>query len=109
MKRAAFSQPFMPVALLLPQLIIIAVFFYWPAWEAVYSSFFMQDPFGFGSNYVGGDNYTRLAKSSEYAKVAGFTLFFTVVVTFMSLAIALLLAVAAMRPLFAFFDIRNTI
>ena len=95
MKRAAFSQPFMPVALLLPQLIIIAVFFYWPAWEAVYSSFFMQDPFGFGSNYVGGDNYTRLAKSSEYAKVAGFTLFFTVVVTFLSLAIALLLAVKA--------------
>ena len=95
MKRAAFSQPFMPVALLLPQLIIIAVFFYWPAWEAVYSSFFMQDPFGFGSNYVGGDNYTRLAKSSEYAKVAGFTLFFTVVVTFLSLAIALLLSVKA--------------
>lgn len=95
MKRAAFSQPYIPVALLLPQLIIIAVFFYWPAWEAVYSSFFMQDPFGFGSNYVGADNYTRLAKSSEYAKVAGFTLFFTVAVTFLSLAIALLLAVKA--------------
>ncbi|MCG3267000.1 ABC transporter permease subunit [Yoonia sp. I 8.24] len=95
MKRAAFSQPLMPVALLLPQLVIIAVFFYWPAWEAIYSSFFLQDPFGFGSNFVGANNYTRLATSSEYAKVAGFTVFFTVIVTVLSLGTALLLAVKA--------------
>lgn len=95
MKRAGFNNLWLPIALLLPQLMIIVVFFYWPAAHAVHSSFFLQDPFGFGSTYVGTDNYTDLAGSREYLKVARFTLLFTVLVTFFSLALALLLAVKA--------------
>lgn len=95
MKRAGFNNLWLPIALLLPQLMIIVVFFYWPAAHAVHSSFFLQDPFGFGSTYVGTDNYTDLASSREYLKVARFTLLFTVLVTFFSLALALLLAVKA--------------
>ncbi|GLO71832.1 glycerol-3-phosphate transporter permease [Phaeobacter inhibens] len=95
MKRAGFSTKWMPILLLLPQLVIIAVFFYWPAAHAIHSSFFLQDPFGFGSTYVGVDNYTDLLGSSEYRRVARFTVVFTVLVTFFSLALALLLAVKA--------------
>ncbi|APG48462.1 ABC transporter permease subunit [Phaeobacter porticola] len=95
MKRAGFSTKWMPILLLLPQLVIIAVFFYWPAAHAIHSSFFLQDPFGFGSTYVGIDNYTDLLGSSEYRRVARFTVVFTVLVTFFSLALALLLAVKA--------------
>ncbi|KAJ55252.1 glycerol-3-phosphate ABC transporter permease [Actibacterium mucosum KCTC 23349] len=95
MKRAGFSNPWLPVALLLPQLSIIAIFFYWPAGWAIHSSFFLQDPFGFGSSFVGLDNYTDLFGAVEYRKVAGFTVIFTLLVTFLSLAIALLLAVKA--------------
>ena len=95
MKRAGFTTVWLPVALLLPQLMIIAIFFYWPAAWAVQSSFYLQDPFGFGSTFVGVENYTDLMTNIEYAKVARFTLIYTALVTFFSLALALLLAVKA--------------
>jgi len=99
MKRAGFTTTWLPILLLLPQLAIIAVFFYWPAVYAVQSSFYLQDPFGFGSTFVGLDNYTDLLGNGEYRKIAWFTLIFTVLVTFFSLALALLLAVKADKVL----------
>lgn len=95
MKRSAFTNPWFPIVLLLPQLSIILVFFYWPAAYAFQSSFFLQDPFGFGSQFVGLDNYTDLFTSSEYRKTALFTLLYTGLVSFFSLSISLLLAVKA--------------
>lgn len=99
MKRAGFSTRWLPIMLLLPQLLIIVIFFYWPAWHAVRSSFFLQDPFGFGETFVGLKNYASLFKSSAYMRSAWFTLFFVVLVTFFSLAIALLFAVKADKVL----------
>ncbi len=99
MKRAGFAQPWLPFLLLLPQLLIIVIFFYWPAAEAVRSSFYLEDPFGFGSSFVGLENYKILFNSSEYRRVAGFTLFFTLAVTFLSLSLALLFAVKADKVL----------
>ncbi|WP_370316144.1 ABC transporter permease subunit [Sagittula sp.] len=95
MKRASFDNPWLPILLLLPQLSIICLFFYWPAWQALRSSFFLEDPFGFGETFVGLQNYARLWTSSQYLKNAGFTVIFSLCVTFFSLAIALLLAVKA--------------
>ena len=95
MKRAGFTTVSLPVFLLLPQLVIIAVFFYWPTVVALQSSFYLQDPFGFGSTFVGLQNYTDLFTSREYHRIASFTVVFSVLVTFFSLAIALLLAVKA--------------
>lgn len=95
MKRAGFTTRWLPITLLMPQLIIIAVFFYWPAAYAMQSSLFLQDPFGFGSTYVGLENYTDLLGNSEYLRIAWFTVIFTILVTFFSLALALLLAVKA--------------
>ncbi|WP_368185039.1 ABC transporter permease subunit [Aestuariibius sp. HNIBRBA575] len=95
MKRAGFASPWMPFLLLLPQLSIIVVFFYWPALEAIRTSFYLEDPFGFGSTFVGWENYWQLFSSSEYMRVARFTLVFTVLVTFLSLGLALLLAAKA--------------
>ena len=95
MKRAGFNNKWLPVFFLLPQLSIIFVFFYWPAWQAVNLSFYLEDPFGFGSTFVGLDNYRDIFNNAEYLKIAGFTIFFCVTVTFLSLAIALLFAVKA--------------
>ncbi|GIT91919.1 glycerol-3-phosphate transporter permease [Jannaschia pagri] len=95
MKRAGFTTAWLPILLLVPQLIIIAVFFYWPAAHAIQSSFYLQDPFGFGSTFVGWENYTHLFSNSEYLRIAGFTVIFTILVTFLSLGLALLLAVKA--------------
>lgn len=95
MKRAGFTTVWLPVALLLPQLMIIAIFFYWPAGWALQSSFYLQDPFGFGSTFVGVDNYTDLTNNGEYMRIAWFTVVYSALVTFFSLSIALLLAVKA--------------
>ncbi len=95
MKSAGFTTRWLPILLLVPQLSIIAIFFYWPALYAMQSSFYLQDPFGFGSTFVGLENYSSLLSSSEYMKVTRFTVVFTALVTFFSLALALLLAVKA--------------
>ncbi|MQQ08614.1 ABC transporter permease subunit [Epibacterium sp. SM1979] len=95
MKRVQFSRPLFPYLLLVPQLSIILLFFYWPAAEAIRSSFYLEDPFGFGSTFVGLDNYRDVISGSEYGSIAQFTLVFTVLVAFFSLSLALLLAVKA--------------
>jgi sn-glycerol 3-phosphate transport system permease protein len=99
MKRAGFTTVSLPVLLLLPQLVIIAVFFYWPTVVALQSSFYLQDPFGFGSTFVGWQNYIDLFGSREYRRIASFTVVFSLLVTFFSLAIALVLAVKADKVL----------
>jgi len=98
-KRSVFSSRLLPYALLLPQLAITFVFFYWPASQAVRQSFFIEDAFGTTSTFVGLENYRELFQQSEYYGAMGTTLFFAVAVTSLSLSIALLLAVMADRQL----------
>ncbi len=81
-KRVQFSTLWLPALMLAPQLAIIAVFFYWPSLQAIRSSFFIEDPFGFGETFVGAANYTDVLSSSEYLSVAGFTALFTVLSPF---------------------------
>lgn len=94
-KRVQFSSPFLPYLFLAPQLAIIFIFFYWPSVQAIQSSFYLEDPFGFGSTFVGMTNYTDVLKSGEYLGIARFTAVFTALVTFFALSIGLLLAVKA--------------
>ena len=93
MKRVQFSSPYLPYLFLAPQMAIIFIFFYWPSVQAVQSSFYLEDPFGFGATFVGMGNYVDAVTSSQYLSIARFTVFFTIVVTFLSLAIGMLLAV----------------
>lgn len=94
-RRQQFRHTPLPYLLLAPQIIIIAVFFFYPAAKAVYLSFMLEDPWGMSSVFVWFENYQMLFDSSEYLDSIGFTLLFAVVVSFLSLAIALLLAVKA--------------
>lgn len=94
-KRVQFDRPLLPWLFLLPQLLVICVFFYWPSVQAITSSFYLEDPFGFGATFVGFDNYTDALRASEYRHIAAFTAFFTAVVTVAALGLGLLLAVKA--------------
>ena len=94
-KRVQFHAPLYPYLLLLPQMAIVVIFFYLPSYQAVLSSFYLEDPFGFGATFVGLENYQTVLSSSEYLRTARFTVVFSALVTFFSLAIALLLAVKA--------------
>ena len=95
MKRVQFSSPFLPYLFIAPQMAIIFVFFYWPSVQAIQSSFYLEDPFGFGSTFVGLSNYADALGSVQYQSIARFTVVFTALVTFLSLGLGMLLAVKA--------------
>ncbi|MDR2331502.1 MAG: glycerol-3-phosphate transporter permease, partial [Comamonas sp.] len=45
-KRVLFRSKWLPWVLIAPQLLIIGIFFFWPAGQAVLQSFQMEDAFG---------------------------------------------------------------
>lgn len=98
-KRTAFNNRWLPLLLLLPQLTITLVFFYWPASQAVWSSFRIEDAFGTSTEFVGLENYQVLFANPAYYKAMLTTLIFSTAVTVFSLSIALLLAVMADREI----------
>lgn len=95
MKRVQFEHSSIPYLFIAPQIIIIAVFFLWPAAQAMYQSFLLEDAFGLSSKFVWFKNYSDTILSGSWLQAAWFTMIFSVLVTFLSLAIALLLAVKA--------------
>jgi sn-glycerol 3-phosphate transport system permease protein len=94
-KRAIFGGQILPYLLLAPQLLITLVFFYWPAGQAVWQSFLLQDAFGLRTDFIWFENYTTLFQDPGYYRAMGTTAFFAISVTVLSLSIALLLAVQA--------------
>ncbi len=95
MKRVQFEHSPIPYLFVAPQIIIIVVFFLWPAAQAVYQSFLLEDAFGLSSRFVWFRNYSDTILTSSWLQAAGFTLVYSTLVTFLSLAFALLLAVKA--------------
>ena len=77
-KRATFSNKLLPYLLVVPQLAITLVFFYWPASQAVRESFFIQDAFGTTSSFVGFENYRALFTEPYYFHAVGVTAIFAI-------------------------------
>ncbi len=95
MKRVQFERSAVPYFFIAPQILIIAIFFLWPAAQAIYQSFLLEDAFGISKQFVWFRNYEDTILNAAWLQSAGFTVVFSAVVTFFSLAIALLLAVRA--------------
>ena len=98
-KRTVFSGKLLPFALLAPQLAVTFVFFYWPAGQAVYQSFLLQDAFGISTEFVWLDNYRQLFSDPAYYQAILVTAVFASIVAASALALSLLLAVQADRSL----------
>jgi sn-glycerol 3-phosphate transport system permease protein len=98
-KRAIFSSRLLPYALLLPQIAITVVFFYWPATQAVWQSFLLEDAFGLRREFVGFENYKALFAQPEYYAAMATTVVFSTLVAALSLSCALLLATQADKNL----------
>jgi sn-glycerol 3-phosphate transport system permease protein len=98
-KRVSFSGLLLPAALLAPQLAVTAVFFLWPASQAVYQSLLRQDAFGLSVTFVGLDNFVRLFEDSSYLSSVQVTIVFSAATAILSMGAALLFAVAADRVL----------
>ena len=98
-KRSIFNHRFLPYALLLPQIVITLVFFYWPASQALWQSFLLQDAFGLATDFVWFENYHHLFSQADYYRTVLTTMVFSTAVALLSLSIALLLATQADKQL----------
>lgn len=95
--QAPFQNKLLPLLLLLPQLLITVVFFYWPSVQAVQQSLYIEDPFGLNSEFAGLANFTELFRNSSYVDAFLRSLFFSAAVSGLSLGLSLLFAVCADR------------
>ena len=98
-RRTIFEGWKLPVAMVLPQLLLTFFFFLWPAGQAVWSSFTRQDPFGLRSSFVGLDNFADLFADPLYVDSIGRTVVFSVSVTVVAMGVALILALFADREI----------
>lgn len=96
-KRVTFKGWLLPLLLVFPQVLVSAVFFFYPAGQAIWQSLFIPDPFGLSSQFVGLGNFEFLFGDSYYRASFLTTAVFSILVTLASLVPALLLAVIADR------------
>ncbi|MBK6471365.1 MAG: sn-glycerol-3-phosphate ABC transporter permease UgpA [Betaproteobacteria bacterium] len=98
-KRVRFKSWWLPWVLLAPQVAVIAVFFFWPAGQALVQSLQQQDAFGTSVEWVGFDNFRRLWADDSYLASFKTTAVFSVLVAGIGLTVSLALAVFADRVL----------
>ncbi len=97
-KRVVFRSGWLPWALLAPQMIVIGVFFFWPASQALLQSVQSQDAFGTSAvQWVGLENFQRLWDDPSYIESFKTTAVFSVLVAASGIGLSLLLAVFADR------------
>ena len=96
-KRALFRSRWLPYALVAPQLAVVTIFFFWPAFQALYQSVRLQDAFGTTSEFVGAENFARLFADDTYIASFRTTAVFSILVASIGLTVALTLAVFADR------------
>jgi len=94
-KQYEFSSKGLPYLLVLPQMAVVAVFFFWPAAQAILQSLLVQDPFGLSTRFAGLENYARLMRDPSYFASLGISFLYAALVAFTAMAIALFLAIQA--------------
>ena len=96
-KLVTFKGIWLPLLLVLPQILITAIFFFYPAGQAIWQSLFIPDPFGLSMQWVGMGNFEYLLSDRYYRASFITTAVFSVLVTVVSMGVALYLAVLADR------------
>src|SRR5918996_417576 len=96
-KRVVFRSAWLPYALVAPQIAITIVFFFWPAVQAGWYSFQLQDAFGERTQFVGLANFAALFRDENYLYSFKVTALFSVLVAGSGIAISLVLAAMADR------------
>ena len=96
-KRVVFRSAWLPYVLVAPQIAVTIVFFFWPAIQAGWYSFQLQDAFGERTQFVGLANFAALFNDPNYLHSFKVTALFSVLVAGSGIAISLLLAAMADR------------
>jgi sn-glycerol 3-phosphate transport system permease protein len=108
--RTYFSNNKLAALLIAPQLLLIFVFFYWPASQAIYWAFTTQPPFGGGNEWVGLQNFKELFNDKVYWNSVLISIKFGFYSTSLSMILSFIMALCVDRQLsgyrfyrFAFF------
>ncbi len=96
-KRVVFRSGWLPWVLIAPQAVVIAVFFFWPAAQALLQSVQQSDAFGTSVEWVGLENFRNLWNDPTYLASFYTTALFSTLVAVLGIGISLLLAVFADR------------
>jgi sn-glycerol 3-phosphate transport system permease protein len=96
-KRVVFKSSWLPWVLIAPQFIIILVFFFWPAAQALLQSVQRSDAFGSSVEYVGLENFRYLWNDPSYLESFKTTAIFSALVAGLGLSLSLVLAIFADR------------
>jgi sn-glycerol 3-phosphate transport system permease protein len=96
-KRVQFRSTWLPWLLIAPQLVVIVVFFFWPAAQAVLQSFQVQDAFGLSTEWVGLQNFKQLWNDVSYLASFKTTAIFSILVAVLGISLSLMLAIFADR------------
>ena len=96
-KRVFFRSGWLPWLLLMPQMAVILVFFFWPAAQALLQSLQQQDAFGTSVEFVGLDNFRQIFSDPSYVESFKTTALFSVLVAGIGITLSLGLAVFADR------------
>jgi len=97
LKRVHFNRRVLPYLLVAPQIVITLVFFFWPASQALYQAFLVEDAFGLSTTFVWFDNFIALVQDPGYLESFQRTAVFSVSVAVLAMSIALALAAMADR------------
>ena len=97
LKRAHYKDARLPALLLLPQLVILLLFFFIPSLRALTQAFLLSDPFGNTVHFVGFDNFRQLFESATYHESMKVTVVFTLAQNVLTIFVAMVLAFASAR------------
>ncbi len=96
-KRVFFKSWWLPWVLIAPQVVVIAVFFFWPAAQALLQSLQQSDAFGTSVEWVGLENFRYLWSDASYLASFKTTAVFSALVAGLGLSLSLFLAIFADR------------
>jgi sn-glycerol 3-phosphate transport system permease protein len=101
-KRTLFTNKKLGIALVVPQVLLIFTFFYWPAGQALYWAFTLERPWGGGNEWVGFGNFAQLIADPVYWNSILTSLIFAFSATILAMGVALTMALLVDRELRGF-------
>ncbi len=102
-----FGHRWLPLLLVAPFMLLIVLFFYVPVFQAFYWSFFLEQPFGGTSEFVGFQNFARVLADPEFWMAGWRTIVFMLTASSLAVVVPLMLAIAADRKIGLSFPARN--
>ena len=98
-KRVTYKHGLIGALFIVPQVLLVFIFFYWPTGAALVWAFTLERAWGGGSEFVGFDNFRAIFADSAYWSAILRNVVFSLVSTFLCLGFGLMLALFVDRQL----------